>query len=129
MSEDNIYDGKRINFFELQDELSVTRINNIKERWDNATRKLEFKKPLDPNVKIVIELIKSRSEAGFNEYGTDTTREDYNVLDWLNELQSELLDGAIYVEVLKKKYLELKILVDSTPNNMELGKEIRKIFK
>ena len=61
---------------------------------------------LDPNVQNVIDKYKSRAEVGFEKYGTDTTRDDLNLLDWLTHLQEELMDATIYVERLKKDITE-----------------------
>lgn len=45
----------------------------------------------------------ARSEAGFRKYGTTTDRVDLTLLDWLQHLQEELLDAAVYVERLKEE--------------------------
>tara|TARA_R110001606_G_scaffold127073_1_gene261102 strand:- start:1624 stop:1908 length:285 start_codon:yes stop_codon:yes gene_type:complete len=84
--------------------------------------------PLDPHVRSVINLIKTRSEIGLEEYGTDTTREDYSALDWLNEAQSEAMDLSIYLEVIKQKYIKFQDLIKNTPNDQKLGKAIRRIY-
>jgi hypothetical protein len=41
--------------------------------------------------------------AGFRKYGTTTERTDLSLLDWLQHLQEELLDAAVYVERLKEE--------------------------
>ena len=46
---------------------------------------------------------RDRARAGFNKYGTDTTREDIDLLGWLTHLQEELMDATIYIERLKKE--------------------------
>lgn len=58
---------------------------------------------LDPNVKNVMNSYRDRARAGFNKYGTDTTREDIDLLGWLTHLQEELMDATIYIERLKKE--------------------------
>ena len=55
----------------------------------------------DRNVEAVRELLRQRSEAGLVKYGTTTERTDIDVLRWLQHLQEELLDAAVYVERLK----------------------------
>ena len=55
----------------------------------------------DRNVEAVHELLRQRSEAGLVKYGTTTERTDIDLLRWLQHLQEELLDAAVYVERLK----------------------------
>ena len=55
----------------------------------------------DRHVEAVREQLKSRMEAGINKYGVTLERTDLNFLDWLQHLQEELLDAAVYVERLK----------------------------
>lgn len=50
----------------------------------------------------VVAAIRSRRDAGRAKYGVTMEREDLNALDWLQHLQEELLDAAIYVEKLKR---------------------------
>jgi len=50
----------------------------------------------------VIQLIKSRAWAGKYKYGVGMDREDLTTFNWLQHLQEELLDAAIYVEKLKE---------------------------
>ena len=57
----------------------------------------------DKNVSKVIDLMLARSRRGYDKYGTTTERKDLTLLEWLQHLQEELLDAAIYVEVLKGK--------------------------
>jgi hypothetical protein len=55
----------------------------------------------DKNVSKVIDLMLARSRRGYDKYGTTTERKDLTLLEWLQHLQEELLDAAIYVVVLK----------------------------
>jgi hypothetical protein len=57
---------------------------------------------LDPNVQSVITKYKDRARAGFEKYGTNTTRTDIDLQGWLTHLQEELMDATIYIERLKK---------------------------
>ena len=57
----------------------------------------------DKNVISVIELLQTRMEMGFNKYGTTTERTDIDFKGWLQHLQEELLDAAVYIERLKKE--------------------------
>lgn len=65
---------------------------------------------LDKNVGNVIELMSSRMEVGFKKYGVTTERTDIDTLGWLQHLQEELLDAAVYIERLKQevKHNEIK---------------------
>tara|TARA_R100000152_G_C6781865_1_gene217402 strand:+ start:3954 stop:4172 length:219 start_codon:yes stop_codon:yes gene_type:complete len=56
----------------------------------------------------VIEKIRSRAAVGLQKYGTTMAREDLSNLEWLNHLQEELLDGAIYIERLRDIVNELE---------------------
>jgi hypothetical protein len=62
-----------------------------------------WQKWIDPNVENVSDLLRSRMEVGFKKYGTTTQRKDIDLLGWLQHLQEELLDAAVYIERLKKE--------------------------
>ena len=55
-------------------------------------------KNLDPNVETVRLKLKHRAEVGLSKYGVDTTREDIDLLGWLQHLQDELMDATVYVQ-------------------------------
>ena len=57
----------------------------------------------DENVYNVRNLLEERMFKGYNKYGTTTMRKDIDMLGWLQHLQEELLDAAVYVERLKKE--------------------------
>ena len=44
-----------------------------------------------------------RAKVGEKKYGTTMEREDLSLSEWLNHLQEELLDAAVYVEKLKQE--------------------------
>ena len=56
---------------------------------------------IDKNVEAVRTLLHDRMQAGFKKYGVTTERTDIDTLGWLQHLQEELLDAAVYVERLK----------------------------
>lgn len=58
----------------------------------------------DRNVQRVAETLKDRMEKGYIKYGTTTERNDLDTLQWLQHLQEELLDAAVYIERLKQEY-------------------------
>jgi hypothetical protein len=57
--------------------------------------------PIDKNVEAVRRLLWQRMGAGYTKYGVNTERTDIDLLGWLQHLQEELLDAAVYVERLK----------------------------
>ena len=56
---------------------------------------------MDRNVEAVRERLLQRSERGLSKYGVTTERSDLSVAEWLQHLQDELLDAAVYIETLK----------------------------
>jgi hypothetical protein len=70
---------------------------------------------IDPNVEKVSELLKSRMHTGYKKYGTTTERTDINVLGWLQHLQEELLDAAVYIQRLKGEFIEHRELESLDP--------------
>ena len=56
----------------------------------------------DQNVTSVIEQLRNREKAGLIKYGTNTERTDLETIEWLQHLQEELMDGAVYIERLKR---------------------------
>lgn len=58
---------------------------------------------IDPNVEKVREMLYNRMEAGYKKYGVTTERTDIDLMGWLQHLQEELLDAAVYIERLKKE--------------------------
>lgn len=53
---------------------------------------------LDPNVEAVRLKLKQRAEVGLAKYGTDTTRQDIDLIGWLQHLQEELMDATVYCQ-------------------------------
>ena len=54
----------------------------------------------DRIVLSVMKKLNQRSLKGIETYGVSLEREDYDIKDWLQELQQELLDGANYIEAI-----------------------------
>ena len=63
----------------------------------NATER-----PADANVQAVIDKHRERAAFGMAKYGVDTMRGDVGMIGWLQHLQHELMDGAIYAERLMR---------------------------
>jgi len=57
----------------------------------------------DSNVTKVIESLREREARGNVKYGVNTDRNDLSTLEWLQHLQEELMDGAVYIEKLKSE--------------------------
>lgn len=60
-----------------------------------------IKRSPDGNVEAVREMLLSRSIVGLAKYGVTTERGDLSLGDWLQHLQEELLDAAVYVQAAK----------------------------
>lgn len=54
----------------------------------------------DRHVEAVRQKLLERSQVGLAKYGVNLERTDYAFLDWLKELQNEMLDGANYCQVM-----------------------------
>lgn len=55
----------------------------------------------DGNVEAIRQALLERSIVGFQKYGVTTERGDLSLGDWLQHLQEELLDAAVYVQAAK----------------------------
>lgn len=53
---------------------------------------------MDKNVEAVRQKLLNRSQVGIAKYGTTTERGDLDLMAWLNHLQEELMDAAVYIE-------------------------------
>jgi hypothetical protein len=49
---------------------------------------------------VVVQL-RTRAKKGKLKYGTTMERDDLTLMQWLQHLQEELMDAAVYVEKLK----------------------------
>ena len=61
----------------------------------------------------VVQAILKRAETGERKYGVTMERGDLSLLEWLQHLQEELLDAAVYVEKLKMLHSEEEDTDDS----------------
>lgn len=55
----------------------------------------------------IIIALRARAEKGEKKYGVTMERNDLSFLEWLQHLQEELLDAAVYVEKLKEEYAKI----------------------
>lgn len=58
---------------------------------------------IDKNVEAVKQMMTERMEKGYIKYGVTTERTDIDLLGWIQHLQEELLDAAVYCERLKNE--------------------------
>lgn len=75
----------------------------------------------DRNVEAVVQLLRSRSEAGLHKYGVTTERSDLTTSQWLRHAQEEALDLANYLQVLIAREADAKpvawrVIWDSGPS-------------
>tara|TARA_B100000029_G_scaffold38546_1_gene36113 strand:- start:356 stop:592 length:237 start_codon:yes stop_codon:yes gene_type:complete len=62
---------------------------------------------MDKNVENVVSQLRDREQRGLSKYGVNTERTDLSTLEWLQHLQEELMDGAVYIERVKDDVKEL----------------------
>ena len=60
-------------------------------------------KVVDPIVEEVKNIMDQRSQKGIQEYGTTLEDNPDGFYRWVNELQQELLDAALYLQKIKKQ--------------------------
>lgn len=56
---------------------------------------------IDNIVERVVSLFRSRSQRGIDKYGTTLDKNELSNREWLQHLQEELMDAALYVEKIK----------------------------
>ena len=75
-----------------------------------ATKRYSFR---DPVVKRVVEKFKTRSDAGFEKYGTtldeERTTKMKGLMKYLVDIQEELMDAILYIQTAQE---ELKDILD-----------------
>ena len=60
----------------------------------------------DAITEAVVVQLRTRAEQGKRKYGTTMERDDLTLMQWLQHLQEELMDAAVYVEKLKGEIVE-----------------------
>ena len=79
----------------------------------------------DEIVEQVVDKFHLRSDVGIRKYGT--TLETNNKDNYLKHLQEELMDATLYIQKLMDQNREITQLVNSIPNDLELGANIRRL--
>lgn len=69
---------------------------------------------IDKNVEAVRQAMYERMATGYKKYGVTTERTDIDLMGWLQHLQEELMDAAVYVERIKD---ELRTSSNGTTGN------------
>ncbi len=77
----------------------------------------------DSNVEAVINSIREREERGMSKYGVNTDRTDLSTLEWLQHLQEELMDGAVYIERIKKELQQNNTPTQEPEKDWHVGHE------
>ena len=67
----------------------------------------------DAITEAVVVQLRTRAKKGKLKYGTTMERDDLTLMEWLQHLQEELMDAAVYVEKLKGEIGE-KIILEKT---------------
>ena len=62
----------------------------------------------DPVVQSVVNKFVDRSDVGFAKYGKTLRDDQSDVFTWLNHLQEELMDAALYLQRLKEEISTLR---------------------
>jgi hypothetical protein len=70
-------------------------------------RKLIEKEVMESYRPAVMGLYDRQMEKGLQKYGTTVNPSDYTLAGWLEHLQQELMDGVVYCETLKFKFVSL----------------------
>ena len=58
----------------------------------------------DPVVERVVDKFVGRSDVGFEKYGVTLENDPSKMLEWLNNLQEELMDAVLYLQKAKETY-------------------------
>ena len=78
----------------------------------------------DRNVELVRKRLADRAATGLRKYGVTTERGDLSIVEWLQHLQDELLDAAVYVERLKGEAVPAIDPRDDVVTAMEMARRI-----
>ncbi|MEX3621881.1 hypothetical protein [Viridibacillus arvi] len=64
----------------------------------------------NPILRNVQEKFELQTAKGLAKYGETVNPSSYSVEGWLNHLQQELIDGAVYVETVLSKLNEMQLI-------------------
>jgi hypothetical protein len=69
---------------------------------ENSRKKYEEQFQPDSIVQSIINKFNDRAKMGKEKYNNTLDRNDFTVVEWINNAQEELMDGILYLEKLKK---------------------------
>jgi len=83
----------------------IERVKWITEHLKRMTKKeIKFR---DPVVERVVDKFVSRSDVGFEKYGTtlheERTQKIKGLLKYLNDIQEELMDAVLYIQTAREE--------------------------
>ena len=81
-------------------EAKALKIKDAVVTIDSQTERFPKK---DRFVQQIKEKFEQRSQTGIKKYGTTLERDDLSLQDWLTHFEEELMDGLLYLQVLKDK--------------------------
>jgi len=111
----------------ISDSKSYREYMMVMEREMETLREKNHMKHTKDNItNQVIEDLKSRAERGYKKY--NITLGENNKDDYMNHLYEELLDAAQYIKKEQSIIPDIQKLIYDTPNDIELGEKIRKIY-
>ena len=88
----------------LRERLGIRDRVTLARWWDRQKAEpVEFISASDPVVVEVQMKLRDRSLKGLEKYGVGLDRDDLSTEEWLNHLQEELLDAALYVQTLIRR--------------------------
>lgn len=114
---------------ECSELIKKAMLGNDFVKVEQIGQRLKFtggKNTKDKIVEAVRQKLLDRSQVGIKKYGTtlkDNTKDNY-----LNHLQMELMDACNYLEVSLQQKEDITQIVKDEPNDMALGRKIRKIY-
>ena len=80
---------------------------SIYKKTSSSSSNPKITLPTDTVVKSVMEKFEQRSSLGMQKYGTTLDRTDLSTLDWINHVQEELMDAILYLERLKRDFVQI----------------------
>lgn len=100
----SIYQGQHLRGYQLSGSVNDYSVDSLPTgNWQPLVPALRSQ-TVSQNTQALIDQLRARDAKGLQKYGISLDRDDMTAAQWLQHLQEELLDGAAYVEGLKKKH-------------------------
>jgi hypothetical protein len=86
------------------DVYGVTHADSFIKALEKSKQQYEKQTGFVPDsiVNSVINKFNVRAKQGYEKYNNTLDRDDFTVLEWIENAQEELMDGILYLEKLKK---------------------------